>query len=398
MTHRPFWRRTAATLTLALLLGSSQAPLAAPAADPIEINVILSLTGPGSFLGKNEQTALGIVEQNVNKSGGIGGRPVRFVIADDQSSPQVDVQLANALISKNVPIIMGPSLTAGCNAITALLKADGPMLYCLTAGAHPAKGSFAYTYGVSTRDLIVVTVRYFHERGWKKVALITSTDASGQDGETGLDEALKRPEFADMSIATREHYAVADATVTAQITRIKASGAQAILAWGTGSPIGTVFRSIADVGLNLPVAVSASNLIYSEMKQFASFMPEGFMSAGLPAVALDSIPAGPLQVAVRDFTDSMKSAGQHADVALAIGWDPALIVVNALRKLGPAASATQLKDYVAALHGFAGANGVYDFRDGSQRGLSEANGIMVRWDAPRDTWVAISKFGGVPLK
>jgi len=39
---------------------------------------------------------------------------------------------------------------------------------------------------------------------------------------------------------------------------------------------------------------------------------------------------------------------------------------------------------------------VYDFRDGSQRGLTESNGIMVRWDAGRDTWVAISKFGGAP--
>jgi branched-chain amino acid transport system substrate-binding protein len=90
----------------------------------------------------------------------------------------------------------------------------------------------------------------------------------------------------------------------------------------------------------------------------------------------------------------MKAAGQHPDVALSIGWDPALIVVNALKKLGANASATQLRDAIAQLHGFAGANGVYDFRDGSQRGLGEQNAIMVRWDADKDTWVAISKFGG----
>jgi branched-chain amino acid transport system substrate-binding protein len=101
---------------------------------------------------------------------------------------------------------------------------------------------------------------------------------------------------------------------------------------------------------------------------------------------------------VRDFSDGMKSAGQHADVALAIGWDPALIVVNAYKKLGPNATASQFRDYLSGLHGFAGANGVYDFRDGSQRGLTQANAIMVRWDAGRDTWIAISKFGGEPLK
>jgi branched-chain amino acid transport system substrate-binding protein len=272
------------------------------------------------------------------------------------------------------------------------------VLYCLTAGAHPEKGSYAFTYGVSTGDLIAVNLRYFHDRGWKKIALITSTDASGQDGETGIDAALARPAFKDMTLVAREHYGVSDQTVAAQITRIKASGAQAIFAWGTGSPIGTVLRGISEIGLDVPVGVSASNLIYAEMKQFASILPAGFMSAGLPCVALDSIPPGDLHNAVREYVDAFKASGVHADVAQAIGWDPALITVGAFKKLGTNASAADIKAYFAQLHGFAGANGVYDFRDGSQRGLTESNGIMVRWDAGRDTWVAISKFGGVPLR
>jgi branched-chain amino acid transport system substrate-binding protein len=390
-------RITGMLLALACALTvSSAAPVAA--ADPFEINVILSLTGPGSFLGKNEASAVALVEQNINKAGGIEGRQIKFVVADDQSSPQVDVQLANALIAKNVSIIMGPSLTAGCNAITALLKSNGPALYCLTAGAHPEKGSYAFTYGVSTGDLIAVNLRYFHDRGWKKIGLITSTDASGQDGETGVDAALARPAFKDMTLVAREHYGVSDQTVAAQISRIKASGAQAILAWGTGSPIGTVLRGISEVGLDVPVGVSASNLIYAEMKQFATILPAGFMSAGLPCVALDSIPAGDLHNAVREYADSFKATGVHADVAQAIGWDPALITLGAFKKLGLNASASDIKAYLSQLHGFAGANGVYDFRDGSQRGLTESNGIMVRWDAGRDTWVAISKFGGAPLR
>jgi branched-chain amino acid transport system substrate-binding protein len=372
------------------------APVAA--ADPLEINVILSLTGPGSFLGKNEQSAIAVVESNVNKAGGIGGRPVHFVIADDQSSPQVDVQLASALMAKDVPIVLGPSLVGGCSAITALLKADGPLLYCLSAGAHPVKGSYEFTYGVSTRDLIVVNIRYFHERGWKKIALIATTDASGQDGETGLDEALKRPEFADMSVVAREHFGASEQTVTAQISRIKASGAQALMAWGTGSPVGTVFRSMSDAGLDVPTGVSASNLVYSEMKQFAAILPPQFMSAGLPAVALSSIPPGPLQVAVREYSDSLTAIGAHPDVAQAIGWDPAIITINAYKKLGVKATAAQFREYLSGLNGFAGANGVYDFRDGSQRGLTERNGIMVKWDPAKDTWTAIRKFGGAPLK
>jgi branched-chain amino acid transport system substrate-binding protein len=389
--------RFAVAACAAALLLASNVPLA-QAADPFEINVILSLTGPGAFLGKAEQSAIALVEDRTNKSGGIAGRPIKFVVADDESSPQVDVQLANALMSKHVSAIVGPSLAGGCNAIQALLKADGPLLYCLSAGFHPPKGSYGFTYGVSTGDLIAVNVRYFQQRGWKKIALITSTDASGQDGEAGLDAALAQPEFKDMTLVDREHYAVSDPTVTAQLAHIKASGAQAIVAWGTGSPIGTVFHGYADVGLDLPIGVSASNLIYSEMKQFAAIMPSGFMSAGLPCVAPDSIPPGDLATAVRQFVDAFKAVGVHADVAQAIGWDPPIILLGGYKKLGLAATPAQLRDYLSALHGFSGANGTYDFRDGSQRGLTEKNGIMVRWDAARDTWVAISKFGGAPVK
>jgi hypothetical protein len=73
-------------------------------------------------------------------------------------------------------------------------------------------------------------------------------------------------------------------------------------------------------------------------------------------------------------------------------------VLGAFKKLGPNAGAAEIKNYLSQLHGFSGANGTYDFRDGSQRGLTEQNGIMVRWDAARDTWAAISKFGGAPLR
>jgi hypothetical protein len=71
--------------------------------------------------------------------------------------------------------------------------------------------------------------------------------------------------------------------------------------------------------------------------------------------------------------------------------------VSAFKKLGLNATAAQIKDYISNLHGWAGANGVYDFRDGSQRGLTAKNGIIVRWDPAKDAWTSISKFGGAPL-
>src|ERR1700677_3585965 len=102
-----------AALLVALV---SLTPLAARAADPepYEINVILSLTGIAAFLGNQELTTLKALEPVENKLGGIHGRPVKFVTYDDGSNPFNTVQLANQIMAKNVPLIMGPTLGASC--------------------------------------------------------------------------------------------------------------------------------------------------------------------------------------------------------------------------------------------------------------------------------------------
>ncbi|HEV8020313.1 MAG TPA: ABC transporter substrate-binding protein [Candidatus Lustribacter sp.] len=394
MTHR---RRLLATVALAALVALLQPQRSVAAGEPIELSAILSLTGPGAFLGTSEQNGLLVAADNVNKAGGIAGHPVHFTIQDDSSSAQVALTLANGLIARKVSVIFGPTLTASCSALAPLTH-SGPLEYCMSAGMQPEHGSYVFVYQVSTADAIGVDVRYFREHGYKRIAMLTSTDATGQVGDQGIDAALALPENKELSLVDREHYNVNDLSVAAQISRIKNSGAQVMIAWGTGTPIGTVFRGIQDAGLDIPVTVSAGNDIYPEMKQFAGIIPRELISAAPPNIVMDSLPNGPVKDAVRQYIDAFKATGIRADISEASGWDPAQIIFGGLRKLGPNATAAQLKDYVSTLHDHAGSCGMYDFRTGDQRGLTASkNLVMVRWDVPKDTWIAISKFGGAPL-
>jgi len=370
--------------------------LPAPAAEPYQMNAILSLSGSGSFLGKSESDGLLAIEGIVNKTGGIAGTPIKFVIADDQSSPQVAVQLTNGLIAKGVPLIIGSSLVAACSAMAGVAQ-NGPVIYCLSPGFHPAKGTYAFSYGISTADLIEVSIRYFRERGWKKLALITPTDASGQDGERSLDAVLALPENKSIAVVDREHFTPTDVSVAAQVSHAKASGVQAVVAWGTGTPLGTVLRSAFQAGVDLPMTVSSSNLNYEEMRQFGAFLPKELYIAGIPSVAPDSLPNGPLRAAATNYVDAFKAIGIRADASQAIAWDPGWILVGAFKKLGLAATASQIRDYILNLHGWYGAAGQYDFRDGSQRGVTGGSAIVVRWDPAQSRFVGVSKPGGVPV-
>jgi len=71
-----------------------------------------------------------------------------------------------------------------------------------------------------------------------------------------------------------------------------------------------------------------------------------------------------------------------------------MLVVQALRKLGTDATAKQLRDYIEPLHGVAGTNGLFDFRDGSQRGMGLASVVVVKWDSAKKNWSTVSDVGG----
>lgn len=388
--------KTVKLCALLVALMMAQTTHAATAADPYEINVIIPLTGIGAFLGTSEATALSLVEKNVNASGGVRGRQIHFAIADDQSNPQVAVQLLNGIIAKHVPILLGSTLAAMCGAMLPLLK-DGPVDYCFSSAIYPPKGSYMFSGNTSTKDLLAVNVRYFRGRGWTKLAVVTTTDASGQDGDRGIDAAMSAPENKAMTIVAREHFTPGDVSVAAQIARIKASGAQALIVYAIGPAFGTVLRAVADAGIDMPVSTTTANLIYTLMKQLGPLLPKELYFTGPPGVAYDSIPNGPLKDAVRVFVTSVRGAGLHPDIASLAAWDPAVMTVAALKKLGLDATSAQIEDYIENLHGWAGAYGIYDFRDGSQRGLAATNGIVVRWDPAKDYWVGVSKFGGAPL-
>ena len=120
-----------------------------------------------------------------------------------------------------------------------LLKEDGPVLYCFSPGVHPPPGSYEFSASVSTIDLAETLVRYFRLKGWTRLALIVSTDATGQDAEKNLKDIVLFSENKDMDLVASEKFNATDVSVAAQMEQIRAAAPQALVAWSTGTPIAT---------------------------------------------------------------------------------------------------------------------------------------------------------------
>jgi branched-chain amino acid transport system substrate-binding protein len=243
----------------------------------------------------------------------------------------------------------------------------------------------------------VVGLRYLRQRNLKRIAILASTDASGQDQERGTDAALMIPANRDFTVVAREHFAPNDVSASAQMARIKAANPDVVLLLCVGAPFGTGVHALADSGVDVPVFTSNGNSTYAGMKQLANFLPKELLFPDQPPMAVEVISDKAVRDQVLLYKKTISAMGVKPDGIPATAWDPGFLVVAALKKYGLTMTSEQLKTYLSTLQDYAGAMGRYNFIEIPQRGLNEESVIIARWDAKADWWRPVSHPGGAPL-
>lgn len=373
--------------------GGSSAGGGSASGSAYTINAIVSETGGASFLGSEEASALKALAQHVNATGGIDGHTLKFNIADNQTTAATSVSLASPLISQ-VPLLIVGSLTTTDQPVDDLAGASGPVIYDLSPGDHPKPGSYVYSASNSTTNQAQAFVNFAQSKGWKRIAAITSTDASGQDGWNNIKKAVAASGGA-VTITDHETFDPTAVSVTTQLSKLKSGNPQALFIWTTGTPLGTVLKGMQGLGMDsLPTMTTNGNASYAEMQRLSSELPSQLYFPGAPFMAGPANLTGQTKVQVQAFDTAMQAAGQKVpDEGDALAWDPGLILVSALRKLGTSATASQIHQYIDGLTSFAGINGTYNFTDKSipdNRGLTITSVYVARWDAAQGNWTAAS--------
>jgi branched-chain amino acid transport system substrate-binding protein len=381
---------------VAMLFGLLGAPAVPQTAEPYTIDVIINQSGPNAYVGSLYATVFRVFEKYINAHGALNGRPVHFNLLDDQTNVQTAVQLAAQVIAKHPVVMFGGTQTAACAAVASLVK-NGPVDFCISPGYFPEKGSYAFASSASLHYTIAGELKFLRLKGYRKVAVINATDATGVSSDKTLTEVFALPENRDVKVVSWQHFDPSDLNVSAQVVRIKEAAPDAIICYAGGASFGTVLRSLNDAGMHAPVITSSANINIAQLDQYKSFLPTDLYFNGLVYNARDELPKGSQRDAVDAFLDAFKASGESVTPGSGFPWDPAWITINALRKLGPSATSEQLRDYILGLHGFDGAMGTYDFRIGDQHGLTDTSLIVVKWDPVARAFPVVSKRGGEPL-
>ncbi|MCZ7564687.1 MAG: amino acid ABC transporter substrate-binding protein [Burkholderiales bacterium] len=129
-------RRIVAALALgALALGLAAPGGAAPSGPPIRVGGSLALTGPLASTGMVHKLAGEIFVEQINKADGLLGRPVEWVLLDDQSKPDLTRTLYDRLVTADkVDLLIGPYATGSILSAMAVAERHGKMLIHNTFG------------------------------------------------------------------------------------------------------------------------------------------------------------------------------------------------------------------------------------------------------------------------
>jgi len=355
---------------------------AGEAADPIKLGAFFDLTGPSAAIGTPTKLVAEMVVKKINGEGGIGGRPLQLVIADDEGDPTKAALIAKKFIEADkVTAIIGPTRTdTGMAAKPIIEQNKVPTFMCVGGDPVISVPPFQWTFKSPQRTSVAVrkTFAYLQKKGIQKIAIITSADGFGRDGKNWLDKLA--PEHG-LKIAIGESFQATDSDMTAQLVKIKAASPEAIICWTIGKAGSIVAKNVRQLAIKTPLfqCHGLPDPIYIKLAGEASegnAMPSTKLMVAGQLSASDPQKKTILEF-IRLYTEVYKYDQQFPiNTHSGYAWDAIYIVANALKKAGT--DNQKLRDAIEATKGYVGVSGVYNLTPEDHNGLGTDSMVMVR--------------------
>jgi len=220
---------------------------------PIKIGFVGPLTGDAASIGQNEQVAVALAVEEVNKAGGVNGRPIEVIYEDGKCTNTNANAAASKLINMDkVPVILGGVCSGETMAFTDIAEKSKTVVLspCSSNPAITNSGDYIFRNYPSDNYQGSFNADYIYNKlGKKNVAILYIQTDYG----TGI-----RGVFVD-SFKKLGGVIVADESITpsskdvrSQLTKIKASNPDIIYFLGMTEDAITGIKQARQLGINTP--------------------------------------------------------------------------------------------------------------------------------------------------
>jgi branched-chain amino acid transport system substrate-binding protein len=241
----------AGLLASALMIGSAFTA----SADTIKIGVFGPLTGDAAATGAAEKEAVDLAIKEKNAAGGIRGKQIEAVYADDAGKPEEAVNVAKRLTARDNVVLMIGSISSPASLAASQVAAQSQTAQIVVSGTAQkitTQGNkWVFRSPVPDTKLAGDLATFIHEKfpNVKKVAFLYVNDDFGRGGFESFKLGAQKYGF---EIVAEERYARGDFDFTAQLGRIKASPAQVLVEWSRYTEGALVAKQFVQMNMTLP--------------------------------------------------------------------------------------------------------------------------------------------------
>jgi branched-chain amino acid transport system substrate-binding protein len=329
-------RRALTAVALAASLGA--AFTSAHAADPIKIGVQGPFTGGSSSMGVSMRDGVRLAVEEINKAGGVLGRPLAVVERDDEAKNERGVQIAQELINKEkVTATVGYINTGVALASQRFYQeAKIPVMNNVATGSlvthqfddQPEN----YIFRNAAHDSIqapMIVEEAITRRGYKKVAILADSTNYGQLGRDDLEKALALKGIKAVAV---EKFNIKDVDMTPQLLKAKEAGAEAVLTYGIGPELAQIANGMTKLGWKVPMIGSWT----LSMANFIDNAGPGGEGARMPQTFVQEPTTPKRQSFIINYlkTFNPKNARIDSPVSAAQGYDSIYLLAAAIKQAG----------------------------------------------------------------
>lgn len=362
-------KRVSKVLT-ALVLGTVLAGLAAGCgggekkADTIKVGANLEMTGGSASYGISSKNAIELAFKEINEKGGINGKQLELVVADNKSEAAEATNAMQKLVSQdNVVAVIGPNLSSSVIAASAINNSAkvldiAPMAtnpYVTVDQASGKTKDFNYrTCFIDPFQGTVMAKFATTELGVGNAAVLIDNSS---DYAKGLAQFFKENFVKEGGAVTAEEsYLQKDTDFKATLTKIKATNPDFLYVPGYYQEVGLIVKQARELGMNMPIAGGDG---WDSAK-----MPEIAGAAALNNTYFSSLysPEDSSDINKNFVAAYEKAYGQKPDVFAALSYDSALLVAEAIKNAGSTEPA-KISEAMAKINGFSGVSGSVTFDD-----------------------------------
>jgi branched-chain amino acid transport system substrate-binding protein len=308
---------------------------------------------------------------DINKNGGIKGKKIELIVKDSGGSPEKALSFAKQLIEENkVLAIIGPSTSGETMKIKNVAEEGKTILLSCAAAEVIVNPVAKYVFKTPQNDSLAVEKIFaqMKKMNIRKVAVLSSNTGFGQAGKAQIVKFA--PQYG-IEIVSNEVYDKAATDLTAEVTKAKASGAQALLNWSIEPAQAIVIKNARQIGFNGKIFQSHG---FGNIKYVEAAMPaaEGVIFPAGRLLVAESLPKNNKQKAVlmkykKEY--ELKNRGEEASTFGGHAYDAMLILTKAIQKANTI-NVEEVRSAIENLKGVVGTGGIFNFSPEDHNGLS----------------------------